>query len=137
MFLEGQYHQTISYYLGEKKQGFLSPGVSQISSAHLRLSVHAVSFSDELFWGLGAGTEFKKNPFPGFCVEGLRRKKCHKTTQKQIRDRRTSRGLELTCLHKTSSLFRLGNEPSQSVLVGNFISLGGEGGKENNLYSGS
>lgn len=80
---------------------------------------------------------FKKNPFPGFCVEGLRKKKCHKTTQKQIRDRRTSRGLELTCLRKTSSLFRLGNEPSESVLVGNFIALGGEDGKENNLYSGS
>lgn len=78
MSFEGQYHQTISYYFGEKKQGFLSPGVSQISSPHLRLFVHSVSFSDELFWGLGAGTEFKKNPFPGFCVEGLREKNATK-----------------------------------------------------------
>ena len=67
----------------------------------------------------------------------LLREEQNKTTQKQIRDRRTSRGLELTCLRKTSSLFRLGNEPSESVLVGNFIALGGEDGKENNLYSGS
>ena len=63
---------------------------------------------------------------------GFEKKPPQKTTQKQIRNRFTPRGLELTCLRKNSSSSDL-RISQASVLVGNFVFPGGGCGRQSSF----
>lgn len=78
---EGQYHQTISYCLGEKKQGFLSPGVSQISSHTSDFLFTLLASQMSYFGGLGLEQSLKKICFLVFVLRVWGKKKPQNNTK--------------------------------------------------------